>query len=126
MLRKLRPHHALTPHPGEAERLLGRALADPASDARALAAFGCAAILKGASRLIAVHGGRSPVLSATGCAGMAKGGSGDVFAGMLGAHLQATRRRRSAAEDGRVDLALVAELHGLAGSSPSGGSAARA
>ncbi len=117
LLRKLRPHHALTPHPGEAERLLGRALADPASDARALAAFGCAAILKGASRLIAVHGGRSPVLSATGCAGMAKGGSGDVFAGMLGAHLAKPHPEASEAPRrmDAMDLALVAELHGLAG-----------
>ncbi|NLF28530.1 MAG: NAD(P)H-hydrate dehydratase [Clostridiales bacterium] len=129
LLQKLRPHHALTPHPGEAERLLGRALSDPASDVRALASLGCAAILKGASRLIATSG-RPPVLSATGCAGMAKGGSGDVFAGMLGAHLARplanlgkpysmafwtpvppdVSRRMDA-----MDLALVAELHGLAG-----------
>ncbi len=109
----LRSHHVLTPHPGEAARLLDRPLTDPLSDARALSALGAAAILKGASRLISTGYGRPTILSATGCAGMAKGGSGDVFAGMLGARL--ARPSLSAGGLDAVELATVAELHGLAG-----------
>ncbi len=101
----------LTPHPGEAKRLLGRELSDPVSDARALAALGgesgCRVVLKGASRVICeLPASKRPVLiSATGCAGMAKGGSGDVFAGLL-AGLRACEWFNTAA---------ACEIHGLAG-----------
>ena len=103
----LAPRHVITPHPGEARRLLGRAPADPLSDARALAEWGCTAVLKGASRVICA--GRETYVSATGAAGMAKGGSGDVFTGVVGAVL---------CRDGRVEpgrIAAAAEIHGLAG-----------
>ena len=104
----------LTPHPGEARRLLGRELTDPVSDARALAALGgelgCKVVLKGASRVVCegapVNGRAQPVfISATGGPGMAKGGSGDVFAGLL-AGLRCC-------EWGNI--AAACEVHGLAG-----------
>ena len=104
----------LTPHPGEARRLLGRELTDPVSDARALAALGdelgCKVVLKGASRVVCegapVNGRAQPVfISATGGSGMAKGGSGDVFAGLL-AGLRCCEW---------YNIAAACEVHGLAG-----------
>ena len=104
----------LTPHPGEARRLLGRELTDPVSDARALAALGdelgCKVVLKGASRVVCegapVNGRAHPVfISTTGGSGMAKGGSGDVFAGLL-AGLRCCEW---------CNIAAACEVHGLAG-----------
>ncbi len=104
----LRPHHVLTPHPGEATRLLGRPCADPIADARALANLGATAVLKGASRVIA--DARETYVSASGAPGMARGGSGDVYAGILGA-LLAEQSGRTPAQS----AAAACELHGLAG-----------
>ncbi len=105
---KLRPRHVLTPHPGEAARLLGRACSDPIADARALAGLGAAAVLKGASRVIA--GEEEVFVSASGAPGMARGGSGDVYSGVLGA-LLAEQSSRTVAQS----AAAACELHGLAG-----------
>lgn len=103
LLHKLHENCVLTPHPGEARRLLGRALTEPLSDARALSAMGCMVVLKGASRVISMPGSALEI-SATGCSGMAKGGSGDVFTGVL------------AGLWGLPDLLPSAcEIHGLAG-----------
>jgi len=111
----LRPHHLITPHPGEAARLLGRRVTDPLADALALAELGCTPLLKGATSVIPVAG--QPWLSASGCAGMAKGGSGDVLTGLTGA-LMAQYAAASAKLAG-IRLALCAafasELHGRAG-----------
>lgn len=81
----------LTPHPGEAARLLGCRSAEVQADrpgaALALAQkYRCTAVLKGSGTLIAVP---EAVLyrNATGNAGLARGGSGDVLAGMLAALL---------------------------------------
>ena len=104
----LRPQHILTPHPGEAARLLGRPCSDPIADAAALAGFGATAVLKGASRAIAGSG--EIYISASGAGGMARGGSGDVYAGLLGA-LLAERSGRTPAQS----AAVACELHGLAG-----------
>ncbi|HAQ87393.1 MAG TPA: bifunctional ADP-dependent NAD(P)H-hydrate dehydratase/NAD(P)H-hydrate epimerase [Pseudomonas sp.] len=81
----------LTPHPGEAARLLGISVADVQADrpaaARALAArFGCAVLLKGAGTLIADHDGRL-ALCDRGHPAMASAGLGDVLAGVAGALL---------------------------------------
>ena len=94
----------LTPHPGEARRLLGREMADPVSDARALAALGAGVVLKGASRAICASPESPVAISATGCSGMAKGGSGDVLTGMLAGMWREA-----------CGPALICELHGLAG-----------
>ncbi len=81
----------LTPHPGEAARLLGTNVgavqADRVGAVRALAErFGCVAVLKGAGTLVAEPG--SPVwLVPLGNPGMATAGTGDVLAGVVGALL---------------------------------------
>ena len=101
----LRPRHVITPHPGEAARLLGRSAHSCLEDARALHALGPVALLKGADSYIA---GERDWVSGSGSVGMAKGGSGDVLAGMAGAFLaQGVPAFETAV--------LAVYLHGLAG-----------
>lgn len=81
----------LTPHPGEAARLLGvdtaEVQADRAAAARALAQrFGLVVVLKGAGSLIAAPDGRL-ALCDRGHPAMAGAGLGDVLAGLVGALL---------------------------------------
>ncbi len=102
----------LTPHPGEAARLLGVPIAelqaDRAAAARALAAqSGAIAILKGARSVVARPDGALCV-NPTGGPGLAAGGSGDVLAGLIGALLGQGLSAWDAARAG-------AYLHGLAG-----------
>ncbi|CAO0824473.1 ADP-dependent (S)-NAD(P)H-hydrate dehydratase / NAD(P)H-hydrate epimerase [Desulfarculales bacterium] len=78
----------ITPHPGEAARLLGSSLAAVQADrlaaARALAAQSRAVtVLKGARTVIAEPEGRAWI-NPTGNALLASGGSGDVLAGLIG------------------------------------------
>ena len=81
----------LTPHPGEAARLLGSTTAAVQSDrfsaVRELAGrFHCTALLKGPGTLVA--GPRPPLaLVDAGNPGMASGGMGDVLSGIIGALL---------------------------------------
>jgi NAD(P)H-hydrate epimerase len=80
----------VTPHPGEAARLLGTTVAavqaDRAAAARLLATrTGQVAVLKGAATL--VTDGVRGFVNDTGNPGLATGGSGDVLAGLLGALL---------------------------------------
>ena len=79
----------LTPHPGEAARLLGCSTEEVQSDrtgaVRKLAdTFQAVAVLKGAGSLVCAPGG-IPLLNRTGNPGMAAGGMGDVLAGVVGA-----------------------------------------
>lgn len=84
----------LTPHPGEASRLLqgdsdSRSVAaverDRVGSANALAArWGCTVVLKGAGSVIASPG-RQPLLIGAGNPGMAVGGMGDVLTGVIAA-----------------------------------------
>jgi hydroxyethylthiazole kinase-like uncharacterized protein yjeF len=81
----------LTPHPLEAARLLGcdttQVQQDRLKAANQMAAmFGCTVILKGSGTVIA-EPGQVSVLNATGNARLATAGTGDVLAGMVGAHL---------------------------------------
>lgn len=81
----------ITPHPGEAGRLLGSSAAEVQKDrlaaVRQLAdRFRAVAVLKGAGTLVCEPGG-TPRLNLTGNPGMATGGTGDVLAGMIGALL---------------------------------------
>ena len=81
----------LTPHPGEAARLLGCSVAQIQTDRPAAAQelaerYGCVAVLKGSGTLIAAPG-REMLHNPTGNPGLARGGSGDVLAGMLAALL---------------------------------------
>ncbi len=79
----------LTPHPGEAARLLGTTVqavqADrPAAVRRLADATDAVVVLKGCGTLVCAPGGR-PALNLGGNPGMASGGSGDVLAGIIGA-----------------------------------------
>jgi hydroxyethylthiazole kinase-like uncharacterized protein yjeF len=81
----------LTPHPGEAGRLLGRSTGEIQADrlgaARALAvASGAVVVLKGHRSLVASPEGRVAINS-SGNPGMASGGTGDVLTGAVGAFL---------------------------------------
>ena len=115
--RALRPHHAITPHPGEAARLLGRALTEPIEDACALRTLNCQVVLKGATSVIPC--GNRALLSASGGCGMAQGGSGDCLTGVIGALM--AQRAASAGASGLSGATLAecaavgSELHGLAG-----------
>lgn len=111
----LRPHHLITPHPGEAARLLGRPLSDPMADAQALNALGCQALLKGATSVIPV--GDVNWFSASGCAGMAKGGSGDVLTGLTGSLMAQYAAAGTSVTGLRLATcaAFASEIHGRAG-----------
>lgn len=102
----------LTPHPGEASRLLGIAtpevVSDPERAAHRLAAeSGAVVVLKGFRSVVTAPGGRSARVLA-GNPGMASGGSGDVLTGIVGALLARGLSPWDAASAG-------AFLHGLAG-----------
>lgn len=82
----------LTPHPGEASRLLGREVG-PDPEARLAAAaeiadrFGAVAVLKGAGTVVC--DGEQAYVERGGNPGMATGGTGDVLTGLLTARLGA-------------------------------------
>lgn len=109
-----RDNWVLTPHPGEASRLLGCATAEIQADRFAAVQhlqqkFGGIVILKGNGSLIA--GQDQMLLSDYGNPGMASGGMGDVLSGVLGALLaQADAHGLSALES----AALAVCLHGAA------------
>ncbi len=101
----------LTPHEGEAARLLGVKSADVRADRRAAAEklheiTGAVAVLKGPGTLIA--GKEETVRNTTGGPGLSKGGSGDVLTGMTAS--------LAAQGMGAFEAAVCAVyLHGLAG-----------
>lgn len=102
----------ITPHPGEAARLLGRTTGEIQRDrfgaARELATrFGCVVVLKGAGTVIAAPE-RLPCVIGAGNPGMAAGGMGDVLTGAIAA----LRAQGLAAFDAAASGAL---LHALAG-----------
>ncbi len=78
----------LTPHPGEAARLLhtsvDEVLKDPAGSVKKLAEqYGAAALLKG--RVSLISDGRQVIIQRRGAPALAKGGSGDALTGTLAA-----------------------------------------
>jgi NAD(P)H-hydrate epimerase len=84
------PDWVLTPHPGEAARLLGTDIAgierDRSDSVRALQSrFGGVAVLKGAGTLIQGEPSRPPAVCSEGNPGMATARSGDVLTGVIGA-----------------------------------------
>jgi hydroxyethylthiazole kinase-like uncharacterized protein yjeF len=102
----------LTPHPGEAARLLGCAAqqiqADRVAAVRQLAQkFRCSVVLKGANSLCAMHDGKLFVNN-TGNPGMSNAGMGDVLTGMIAAFIA----QGMSADDA---LRLAVHLHGAAG-----------
>ena len=79
----------LTPHPGEAARLLGCSAAEVEADrfeavARLQSRYGGTVVLKGAGTLIRDASSRPPGVCSDGNPGMASGGMGDVLTGVLG------------------------------------------
>ena len=101
----------LTPHPLEAARLLGMSAAQVQAHrlnaARQLAEqFHCVAALKGSGTVIAAPG-LPPTINPTGNARLATAGTGDVLAGMVGAHLAAGAPAQRATSE-------AAYIHGLA------------
>ena len=113
---KERKHWVLTPHPGEAARLLGKLPAmveqDRLGSAQAIARrYHAITILKGARSLVAEPIDVNEVLMSVcsyGNPGMATAGVGDVLAGVLGGLLAQLRDPGRAARIGVV-------LHALAG-----------
>ncbi|MAL97525.1 MAG: bifunctional ADP-dependent NAD(P)H-hydrate dehydratase/NAD(P)H-hydrate epimerase [Alteromonadaceae bacterium] len=114
--RKLGNHVVLTPHPGEAARLLGCSVADIERDRiRALDSlsnrYGCVVLLKGAGTLVKNADSASvPTLIDAGNAGMASGGMGDVLCGLIGALLGQGQEGVSAAILGGVLHGASADL----------------
>lgn len=104
----LNSRHLITPHPGEAARLLGRPITNPIRDALVLRHLGPQVLLKGAASV--VPEGNRAIISASGCCGMARGGSGDILSGIIGA-LMAEPSRRTLS----LSAAIGSEIHGLAG-----------
>ena len=111
----------ITPHPGEAARLLSQSvdqvLTDKMVSARALAEkYGCTAVLKGDVTVVAridEEGSLNYAFNAVGSPALAKGGSGDALTGILAAILPRDL-------NGQMDLisrfsALACLWHGMAG-----------
>ncbi|WP_416137569.1 NAD(P)H-hydrate dehydratase [Halomonas sp. HK25] len=103
----------LTPHPGEAARLLGCSAAEVEADrpAAALALrerWGGVVVLKGAGTLVAGPSGL--VVCPFGNPGMASGGMGDALSGMLGALLAQGLPLEAAAWLGVLVHARAADL----------------
>lgn len=110
----------MTPHPGEAARLLDTTVEAIQRDRKqavlALAMrFNCWVVLKGSESLIASPA-RDVILNPFGSPQLAIAGSGDVLSGMIGARLAAHLRGGGgrAGDIGRMIASAVA-LHGKAG-----------
>ena len=89
VLRPAGQQRILTPHPGEAARLLKSTVAEVQADRltavqRLAEMYQAVVVLKGAGSLVCEPGG-TPWINMTGNPGMASGGMGDVLAGMIGA-----------------------------------------
>lgn len=101
----------LTPHPGEAARLLQSTTAQIQSDRFAslrslVNNFGGVAVLKGAGTLV---GGEGTALCARGSPGMAVGGMGDVLSGVIAALMAQGLEPEPAAQVGVLAHALAGE-----------------
>ncbi len=86
-----RHNRVLTPHPGEAARLLNCSVAEIESDRllsaqRLVKRYAGVVVLKGAGTVVASEAGEAGIVDA-GNAGMASGGMGDVLSGIIGALL---------------------------------------
>jgi len=107
------PNWILTPHPGEAARLLNCATADIQQDRFAAvsalqAKYDGIAILKGAGTLIASKD--DCAVSTTGNPGMASGGMGDVLAGVIAGLLAQGLSLKNAAQQGVYSHGQAADL----------------
>ena len=108
------PYAVLTPHPGEAARLLGCETAQVQADrfqaaSRLVEHFDCAVVLKGAGTLVAAPGEPIQVVGA-GNPGMATGGMGDALTGIVAALLAQGRSPFDAARCGALLHAHAGDL----------------
>ncbi len=108
----------ITPHPGEAERLSGRALPSDEAGRREHAAAlarraGGICVLKG--RQTIVSDGERTWRASTGNQGMATAGAGDVLAGVLVAYLALVDRPFAPGFSAWDAVRLAVHVHGLAG-----------
>lgn len=123
------PTAVITPHPGEAARLLGRegGAAIERDRLEALSAlvarYGCTALLKGLGTLVSGDDdGHPPWLCTAGNPGMAVGGSGDVLTGVVAACMaqgMAPARAARAAVLAHAYAGDLAAHHGERGMLPS-------
>lgn len=102
----------ITPHPGEAARLLKRSTSDinrdrPSSAVELAELTGAVTVLKGAGSIVATPEGKT-YINTTGNPGMATGGSGDVLTGVIAALAGQKLNPIAAASAGVY-------LHGMAG-----------
>lgn len=109
----------LTPHPGEAGRLLGRSTAEVQADRFAAVAalrdrYGGVVVLKGAGTLILGADG-PPALCALGNPGLASGGTGDVLTGVIAGLLAQGLQAAAAARYGVALHAAAADRAAAAG-----------
>ena len=125
----------LTPHPGEAARLLKQSVAEIQLDrlkaaARIAEKYRAVVALKGAGTIVAAEGG-TPAICRHGNPGMAAPGMGDVLTGIIAAlvaqgltlpeaartgvqaHALAGDRAATAGERGLLARDLIAELHAV-------------
>lgn len=91
----------ITPHPGEAGRLLGQSVADVQADRQKAAAqiselLQCIVILKGMGSVIQIPG-QAPIINTTGNPALATAGTGDVLTGLLGALIAQGMEAKAAA-----------------------------
>ena len=112
MMRQAKAKLIITPHPGEAARLLKQKTAEingnRLESAKGLAAVtGAVTVLKGADSGVATPEGKT-YINKTGNPGMATGGSGDVLTGVIAALAGQGLEPEAAAASGVF-------LHGLAG-----------
>jgi NAD(P)H-hydrate epimerase len=108
----------LTPHPGEAARLLGRKIPSDARGRIETAAeisrrSGGIAVLKGHGTIVA--DGQRVYVNTTGNPGMATAGAGDVLSGILVAYLAQCVARAESSWTVFDAVAAAVHVHGLAG-----------
>lgn len=111
-LRARKAPTVITPHPGEAARLLGRSTneiqaARPDAAQELARRLHCSVVLKGADSLCVTRTGRM-FINKTGNSGMSSPGMGDVLTGMIAAFIA----QGMPADDA---LLLAVHLHGAAG-----------
>ena len=113
------PNWILTPHPGEAGRLLNQSAADIqrnrlASLEALVARFGGTVVLKGAGTLVGASG-RTPGLCERGNPGMATAGTGDVLTGAIAGVLAQCHDSWAAARVGVLVHALAGDAAARSG-----------
>ncbi|HKY69573.1 MAG TPA: NAD(P)H-hydrate dehydratase, partial [Gammaproteobacteria bacterium] len=109
----------LTPHPGEAAKLLGISTEEVQKDRlqtakNLLSKFGGVIVLKGAGTLVVTEH-ELPWICTAGNAGMASGGMGDVLAGLIGGLVAQNMSLFNAARLGVLIHAMAGDLEEVMG-----------